>query len=323
MTPTVGEVTVDGDALARLRARLGDEHVGRRLRMQVEQVARVLGRDRRRAALERGSALGRAVRMGLELTALTKRGVANALDLRLREHRVPIRRLPAAFEGFTILHLSDVHLDGHPELVERIAELIRGVRFDVAVITGDFRFHDVGSYGHLATLYARLAPRLRGSHGVFGVLGNHDCLEMVPLLEAAGVRMLVNESVALRRGVDTLWLVGLDDAHRYRSHDLDRALAGVPVDAARVLLAHSPEVVEEASERGIDLYLTGHTHGGQLCLPGGWPLFINARAPRRYARGAWTRRGMRGYTSTGTGSSGVFARFFSPPEVVLHHLGAT
>ena len=88
----------------------------------------------------------------------------------------------------------------------------------------------------------------------------------------------------------------------------------------RILLAHSPEVIPEASERGFCLYLTGHTHAGQICLPGGWPPMVNARCPRRYIAGAWTFNGMAGYTSRGTGSSGVFARFNCPPEVVIHIL---
>jgi uncharacterized protein len=117
-----------------------------------------------------------------------------------------------------------------------------------------------------------------------------------------------------------LWLIGLDDAHFYGLHDFDKALQGTATDAAKILLVHSPELIPQAAARGFGLYLTGHTHAGQLCLPGGHPVLLNARCARRYTAGPWQFNGMSGYTSAGVGSSGIFARFFCPPEIVIHTL---
>jgi predicted MPP superfamily phosphohydrolase len=215
-----------------------------------------------------------------------------------------------------------LHLDGYPGLGKHIADKLADHAYDVAVLTGDYRFHTTGDSTHVTRELGDLvgALRERARHGVFGILGNHDFIEMVPVLESVGVQTLLNESVALQKNGASLWLVGLDDAHFYGAYDFDKALSGVSNGDARIALIHSPEIIPEASERGFALYLTGHTHGGQVCLPGGTAILANARCARQYLAGAWSYNGMRGYTSRGTGSSGVFARFFCPPEIVIHTL---
>jgi predicted MPP superfamily phosphohydrolase len=89
----------------------------------------------------------------------------------------------------------------------------------------------------------------------------------------------------------------VDDAHYYGCDDLAQAVQAVPSNAFRLLLAHTPEMFDEAAKAGIDLYLTGHTHGGQICLPWIGPLVMNAACPREYTRGHWRHGGMQGYTS--------------------------
>jgi predicted MPP superfamily phosphohydrolase len=165
-----------------------------------------------------------------------------------------------------------------------------------------------------------LAPALACPLGAWGILGNHDAIEEVPYLERLGIRMLVNESVALERDGQQLWLVGLDDPHFYGTHDFQRALSGVPAAACKIGLIHSPEISAEAKRHGIALYLAGHTHGGQLCLPGGHAPYQNARCPARLARGEWREGRMVGYTSVGAGSSGLPARLNCDPEIALLEL---
>jgi hypothetical protein len=148
-------------------------------------------------------------------------------------------------------------------------------------------------------------------------LGNHDCIEMLPELEQAGVAMLVNDAQPLRRGKDSLWLVGVDDPHYYRCHDLELALRKRPATAFTVLLAHSPEIFREAASAGIRLYLCGHTHGGQICVPGLGSVFTHSRAPRRTAAGPWREGEMIGFTSRGAGASGLPLRFNCPGEIAL------
>jgi predicted MPP superfamily phosphohydrolase len=101
-----------------------------------------------------------------------------------------------------------------------------------------------------------------------------------------------------------------------------KARAGIPANAASILLWHTPEAYREAEQAGFHLMLSGHTHGGQICLPGGFPLIIDADCPRRYAKGAWRYQNLIGYTSTGSGTSIADVRLNCPPEVTLHKLRA-
>ncbi len=315
-----GVKPMDEHSLLALRERIGDEHLGRRMRGQVDRTVQLFGLERGGFHYENLPLFAHAVRLTLRVIGLYRRGRRNALALTVRENVVPMQGLPAPLDGLRILHLSDLHLDGYVGFGSHVAKAVSGLDFDACVLTGDFRFFDTGRYEHITAELEALMPALTCPLGIYGILGNHDFIEMVPMLEAAGVRMLLNEAVALTVGGASLWLVGLDDAHLYGVYDFEKGLRHVSPDGPRILLVHSPELIPEASARGFGLYLAGHTHGGQMCLPGGWPLLTNARCPRRYTAGAWQFNGMAGYTSLGTGSSGVFARFFCPPEIVIHVL---
>lgn len=313
---------MDINDLQALRLRIGDEHLGRRLRLQVDHAVRLRGVGRGGLHFENFSPFFRTIGTILRLSGLKRMGQRNALALTVRERVVPIHKLPAAFDGLRILHLSDLHVDGYTGFGGRIAEAIRGQEFDVVVITGDFRFFDMGRYEQIRAELATLVPALGCRFGVHGILGNHDFIEMVPMIERAGVPLLLNEAVPLESNGSVLWLVGLDDAHFYGLQDFDKALDGVEHDATRLLLVHSPEVIPEAAARGFSFYLTGHTHAGQICLPGGYAPYLNARCERHQMAGAWRYGEMQGYTSSGVGASGVFVRFFCPPEIIIHVLAA-
>jgi predicted MPP superfamily phosphohydrolase len=116
-------------------------------------------------------------------------------------------------------------------------------------------------------------------------------------MEAKGIRMLFNECEILVRGADRIYLAGVDDPHFYRADDIEKAASQIPQDAFSILLAHTPEVYDRAAASGFDLMLSGHTHGGQLCLPGGIPIKLEAIVPRAMGAGAWRYAGMAGYTS--------------------------
>jgi len=311
---------MDEQDLLDLRQRLGDDHLGRRLRAQVDRSLRIKGQGRGGPHFENFSPMIQAVGLGLRLTGLMGRAQRNALALTVHERSVSIAGLPPAFNGLRVLHLSDLHLDGYLGFGGRIAAALRGQQFDLALLTGDFRFYDAGRYQQLAAELTALVPALACRLGIFGILGNHDFIEMAPLIERAGVRLLLNEAVALEIDGARLWLVGLDDAHFYGLHDFQKALAGVPAAEPRLLMVHSPEVIPEAAAHGFCLYLAGHTHGGQMCLPGGFTPYVNVRCARDQIVGAWRQGMMEGYTSAGVGSSGVFGRFFCPPEIVIHQL---
>ncbi len=112
----------------------------------------------------------------------------------------------------------------------------------------------------------------------------------------------------------------MDDPHFYRADNIEKASADIPLEAFSILLAHTPEIYRQAAHAGFDLLLAGHTHGGQICLPGGVALTLDSVLPRRMGAGAWKHHDMHGYTSVGAGSSVVPVRFNCPPEITVHTL---
>ena len=152
------------------------------------------------------------------------------------------------------------------------------------------------------------------------MLGNHDTICLLPGLEAMGIRILLNESVVLEREGQRLHLAGIDDAHFYGMGDIEKAAASIPQDAFSILISHTPEIYREAARAKFNVVLSGHTHGGQICLPGRIPITLDLILPRAMGFGAWEYEGMLGYTSVGAGSSIVPVRFNCPPEITLHHL---
>lgn len=256
----------------------------------------------------------------LRLTGQMKRATANGIRYSLREHEFYIKGLHPTFDGYRILHLSDLHIDEIYDGGEHLRNLIAELDYDLCVITGDYRFDTYGMHDETMMRMSKLVDVVDCPDGMVGILGNHDFIEMVPELENLGIRMLLNESLAINRGQQQMWLVGLDDAHYYEVHDLKRATLNIDASQPTVLLVHSPEIIEEAEAYGIDLYLCGHTHGGQVCLPGGLPIIGNARCQRNMLSGRWSHGNMQGYTHRGTGSSGLPVRINCPPEIAIHCL---
>jgi predicted MPP superfamily phosphohydrolase len=294
----------------------------RRLKRELIELGQLKAWPRRGGSsyTENRRAIKRTVKAGLWLTGLRRRGVRNALHPVLKQLRLTFDSLPEAFHGFRILHLSDLHIDGVPGLAECLAERLSDLDVDLCVLTGDYRFLTFGSCHNVYPPMAHLLTAVNARHGTVGILGNHDAAEMVPEFERLGIRMLVNESLRLQRDEHSIWLVGLDDPHYFGCDDLPGALLEVPEEAFKVLLVHTPEMLEDAAQSGIHLYLCGHTHGGQICLPFLGPVVTHAKCPRKYARGAWQYQQVQGYTSSGVGCSGVLARFLCPPELVLIEL---
>jgi predicted MPP superfamily phosphohydrolase len=304
--------------LALVEARLGEVLARRRLDSERAHEAKASGRGFTFLGMESMSIKQIIIEFILRASGTYRRGQANAGKVQPRQNEVPVRLLPEAFDGFTILHLSDLHADMSVSAMERTAELALDLKYDLCVLTGDYRGRTYGDHKPCIEVVARLRGVLRAE--TYAVLGNHDSLAMVPGLEALGIRVLLNESVAIERGADTIYLAGVDDAHFYHSHDIEKAAADIPEGSTRVLLSHTPEIYAEAARAGFDLMLSGHTHGGQICLPGGIPIVLEADLPRAYAAGAWRHVGMAGYTSVGAGSCLVPVRFNNRPEITLHRL---
>jgi predicted MPP superfamily phosphohydrolase len=304
----------DDNDLAALDSRLGTD--GARERLRRETVHEGRASHRRDQTWYAHPAL---IRVCLRLVGLYGRARRNALRIEVRHNDVFLPTLAAEFDGFTLLHLSDLHVDINDSIVTHIAAAVYELEYDMCVLTGDYRAATSGPIDDTLDGMRRICTVLRGP--ILGVLGNHDSVRMVPAFEAMGIRMLLNESLAIERGTAVLQFAGVDDPHFFRADDIERAAAGLDAKRGRaILLAHSPEVYREAARAGFDLLLCGHTHGGQICLPGGFPITLDARLPRRYGSGAWRYEQMQGYTSVGAGTSIVDARINCPPEVTLHRL---
>jgi len=192
------------------------------------------------------------------------------------------------------------------------------VRKTDLAFTGDFRGATFGPFEAVIEGVARICALLKSP--VYGVLGNHDTIQMVPALEDLGIRMLLNECVSLPRANEQIYLVGIDDAHFYRVDNIEKAASTIPPASFTVLLSHTPEVYRHAAHAGFDLLLSGHTHGGQICLPRSVPITLDSVLPRRFGSGIWRYHEMIGYTSVGVGSSVVPIRLNCPPEITLHRL---
>ncbi len=256
----------------------------------------------------------------LRIFGLYERGVRNARNLRLKHLDLAFQDLPAEFDGFRILHLSDLHVDFLPETLDAALELVSGARFDICVLTGDYRKRVSGPFEHILPDFERLVARIGGQMptrgGIYAILGNHDCADMVPAFEGIGIEVLVNESRRIQRGRAQIHLTGTDDVHYYYTEAARAALETAP-EGFKIALVHSAELADVAAEAGFQLYLAGHTHGGQICLPGGKPIITHLSIHRRYASGLWGHGAMVGYTTTGVGVSGLPVRFNTRGEAVL------
>ncbi len=256
----------------------------------------------------------------LKMTGILRRGFKNSITFEVVKQDVSIKNLPKSFKGFRILHLSDLHIDGMFDHGKRLVHCVKEVECELCVITGDFRFLTYGQTRETVLYTKRLVEAIRCKK-ILGILGNHDCVSMIPELESMGIEMLMNESIKITQGSEHITIVGVDDSHFYEADNLQKASEGMMSDSVKILLAHSQEVIPEAAEKSFDLYLCGHSHGGQLCLPGGIPIIKNTpKAFHKFVKGPWIYKNMQGYTSRGAGASCLTVRYNCPPEITVHRL---
>ena len=264
------------------------------------------------------------LRLALRLCGLWQRGLANGLDIGYRTVELGLPRLPAEFEGYRILQITDPHFDAAHGLGEAIVRTVAGAEVDLCVLTGDFRAAERGPFTQTTILepLAAIVRSVRARDGFLATLGNHDACDMVAPLRQLGLRVLVNRTHHVRRGGQAIALTGIDDVHCYYTPAANAALAARDPEAFGIVLAHSPELAGEAAAAGYGLYLCGHCHGGQLCLPGGRPLITHLSRHRDLYAGRWRHNGMWGYTSAGAGLADPPIRFNCPGEVTEFRLRA-
>jgi predicted MPP superfamily phosphohydrolase len=313
-------VVVDRETveLKRLEKRIGRVHFQQRIGIENDHATQIFGRGRTFFHLENWYSVHSLIRLTLRCLGLYGWGLRNAAAIQVRHNPVVIPHLPAVFNNLTVLHLSDLHLDMAEHYPAALIESLRRVCYDLCVITGDFRARTFGDYERALTALAEVRSHLHAP--VYAVLGNHDSIRMTTGIETLGIKVLLNEAVALEYEGALIYLAGIDDPHYFQVDNFEKAAETIPPDATSILLSHSPEPYRRAAHAGFDLMLCGHTHGGQICLPGGIALMTNADCPRQFCKGAWSYHAMQGYTSVGSGASVVGVRFNCPPEITLHHL---
>ena len=236
-----------------------------------------------------------------------------------RRAELAIAGLRPELAGLRILHLSDLHLKpqwcrGYDELIDRV----RNDPPDLILFTGDFVDDKFDHRPALPTL-RQLVGSLKSRSGIYAIFGNHDPDVLLPYVVRLGVTCLTPQQRLIaptERG--ELELIGFPGVWR---GDLDcdfiRARPPRAPGLPRIVLCHVPDLFPAALNLAPDVYLAGHTHGGQICLPGGWPLITHDRMPRRFAKGVH-RIGRTWYAvSTGVGFASVLpVRLFCPAEVV-------
>ena len=253
------------------------------------------------------------------ISQMARAALAEPYMLTVERHAIALRRLPRALEGFRIVHLSDLHhspFTGSRQ-IERAIETANSLEPDIIALTGDYVSHE---RAYIAPC-AELVGRLRARRGVYAVLGNHDHWTDAPLIadlfSLAGLRVLINEGMRFEQDGASFWLAGVDDT-MVGQEDLSLALAGSRRDEMKLLLAHNPVILRRASRAGVDLVLSGHTHGGQVA----WRSERNAsgRPRRRLLKGLGRQNETQIYVTRGLGTVVLPIRYGCPPEVSLLEL---
>jgi predicted MPP superfamily phosphohydrolase len=273
--------------------------------------------------------------VGAGALALAGDGIPEANHPQLVRLNLPLTRLPAALDGFSIAHLSDIHYDQVFSAVplRKAVNMVNDFHPDLVVITGDFvtipvfsdYLHNEKRGADTAEAAAQALSQIRARRGVFAVLGNHDHDSdpdrVIAALAAKGIQMLRNHSVPIEAAGARLWLSGVDDV-LVGKPDLDLTLKGIPGDEPVVLLSHEPDFADRAAKYPIDLQLSGHSHGGQIRLPLVGALFLPDLA-RKYPWGLRTIGRLTLYTNVGLGTVRIPARLNCPPEITLITLRAS
>jgi len=257
--------------------------------------------------------------LALNLSQAARSAFSEPFMLTVEHHAISLRRLPEAFEGFRIVHLSDIHHSPFTsrEQIERAVNAANRLQPDIIALTGDYISHE----RRFAAPCAELLGRLRARHGVFAVLGNHDhwtdAALITDLFRAEGITVLINQGMRFEKHGEAFWLAGVDDT-MVGLEDLPLALAGSRDEELKLLLAHNPIILRRAARAGVDLVLSGHTHGGQVSLRS--ERSASGRPRRRLLRGLGRQGETQIYVTRGLGTVVLPVRYGCPPEVSLLEL---
>ncbi|HWC19973.1 MAG TPA: metallophosphoesterase [Terriglobales bacterium] len=278
-------------------------------------------RINRRSFLKRATLGAGAAALGLAgYSGLIEANIIDVTRLDLR-----ISNLPPAFDGFKVAVISDLHFGPYTgaRQIGAAVHTANGLKPDMVALLGDFvteSLYGVSTSGAAkAEPCAKVLQDLQSTVGSFAVLGNHDYATdpefVAEALRSHGMSLLRNTNQMVEREGARVWLVGVNDAMVGQA-DLEQALIGVPQQETKILLAHEPDFADQAARYGIDVQLSGHSHGGQIRMPGMHPLWL-PRMAEKYYRGYYRVRQLQLYTNRGIGTVALPFRFCAPPEVTL------
>ena len=249
-------------------------------------------------------------------TAKVAMDEANSLSLERVEIR--LKRLPKQLDGFKIIHLSDIHHSPFTglEQIKRVVKVANRLKPDIFLLTGDYVSHDTEYIGPVAAVLGKL----KAKYGIYACLGNHDHwtdAELVThLFRGEGINMLVNEGLRFEARGASFWLAGVDD-YMVGETDVPAALRGSFPDEMKLLLAHNPIIFRESARAGVDLTLSGHTHGGQIKVRSDEKRIL---PQRKLKAGLHAKRNSQIYITRGIGTVVVPMRYQCPPEISLLEL---
>ena len=241
---------------------------------------------------------------------------ANSLSLERVE--ITLKRLPKKLDGFKIIQLSDTHHSPFTglELIKRAVKIANRLRPDMFLLTGDYVSHE---REYIAPVAAELG-KLKSRYGTYACLGNHDHWTdaglVTHLFRGEGINMLINEGLRIEARGASFWLAGVDD-YMVGKTDVPAAMKGSYPDEMKLLLAHNPIIFREAARVGIDLTLSGHTHGGQVKMRDDAKRIF---PQRRLRAGLHKRRNSQVYITRGIGTVVLPVRYQCPPEISLLEL---
>lgn len=257
--------------------------------------------------------------LALTLSGAARSALAEPFRLTIERQPIHLRRWPTALDGFRVVHLSDFHhgpLTSTSQIL-RAVETANSLEPDLITLTGDYISHE----RQYAAPCAEMVGRLRARYGVFAVLGNHDhwtdAALITDLFRAEGIEVLINEGMRFEIDGNAFWLAGVNDT-MVGLEDLPLALAGAGSDEMKLLLAHNPIILRRAERAGVDLVLSGHTHGGQVKLRS--ERSPSGRPRRRLLKGLGRRGETQIYVTRGLGTVILPIRYGCPPEVSLLEL---
>jgi len=245
---------------------------------------------------------------------------------KLVELSLPIKRLPAVWDGLRVAQLSDFHYDEDFSVIplRKAVDAVNRLQPDLIVLTGDFVTNPfLGSRRKQAASMidpcAQLLAKLKASGGLYACLGNHDAStdpqRIFDTLQRHSIKVLRNHSEPLEKNGKRLWIAGVDDVIN-GAPDMDVTLQDIPADETVVLMAHEPDYATHVSKYAVDLQLSGHSHGGQVRIP-----FIGApilpELGVKYPKGLYRLGNLALYTNVGIGTVNLPVRFDCPPEITL------